>query len=54
MMPDGSLVDDATDPITEIDQCAEMGYFEVGSACYKKFLKNAAEMSKDEILENCQ
>lgn len=53
MMPDGTLVDDEQDQITEIDPCAEMGYFEVGSSCYKKFLKNAIEMTKEEILEKC-
>ena len=53
MMPDGTLVDDINDQITEIDPCAEMGYFEVGSTCYKKFLQNATEMTKEEILEKC-
>ena len=53
MCPDGSLVDDKHDPITGFDECAEMGYFEVGSTCYKHFLKNAVEMTKEEILEQC-
>lgn len=54
MCPDGTLVDDIHDPITDFDECAEMGYFEVGSTCYKKFLKNAKEMTKEEIIKQHQ
>lgn len=52
MMPDGSLVDDPNEELTFNDG-SEMGYFEVGSGCYKtKFLKRAVEMTKEEIIAN--
>lgn len=50
LMPDGMLVDDPNEEII-VEECAEMGYFEVGETCFKKkFLKNAIEMTKEEIL----
>ena len=50
MMPDGTFVDDKDDPITEIEGCAELGYWGVGADCYKRFLKTAKEETKEEIL----
>lgn len=52
MCPDGTLVDDRHDPI-EFEPTSEMGYFYVGDTCYKRFLKKAKEMSREEILEQC-
>ena len=52
MCPDGILVDDRHDPI-EFEPTSEMGYFYVGDTCYKRFLKKAKEMSREEILEQC-
>ena len=50
MMPDGTFVDDDKDPITEIEDCAELGYWGVGADCYKHFLETAKEETKEEIL----
>ena len=50
MMPDGTFVDDKEDPITEIEDCAELGYWGVGADCYTRFLKTAKEETKEEIL----
>lgn len=52
MCPDGTLVDDIHDPI-EFDPASELGYWYIGCACYKRFLKKAKEMSREEILEQC-
>lgn len=49
MMPDGMLVDDPHEEI-KFDICTEMGYFEVGSTCYKNFQKKAVEMTKEQII----
>lgn len=54
MCPDGStLIDDTDEPI-KFDDCCDMGYFEVGNTCYKNFTERAVEMTKNEILEQCQ
>lgn len=50
MMPDGTFVDDKDDPITEIDECAELGYWGVGADCYKKLKQNGNNETKEEIL----
>lgn len=52
MCPDGTLVDDRHEPI-EFEPTSEMGYFYIGDTCYKRFLKKAKEMSREEILEQC-
>ncbi len=52
LMPDGTFVDDKDDPI-EVEPCAELGYWGIGSDCYRKFLRRAKDMTKDEIIANC-
>lgn len=52
LCPDGTLVDDIHDPI-EFEPTSELGYWYIGCACYKRFLKKAKEMSREEILEQC-
>lgn len=51
MCPDGTLIDDQDDPIEFEPQC-EMGYFPVGMSCYKRFLKQAKDVTKEYALEH--
>ena len=50
LMPDGTLVDDKDDPITEIPDCAELGYWGCGATCYINFIADAKDETKEEIL----
>lgn len=47
-LPNGAFVDDEDSPI-QVEPGADIGYWEVGAVCYRKFLRIAEEKTKEEI-----
>ena len=47
-LPNGAFVDDKDSPI-EVEPCADLGYWEVGDVCYRKFQRIAEDKTKEEV-----